>query len=68
MGRVTQPVTADQADLCTNILSPRFGVAQARSTGDMRARAVDDLTRAKVNESTSAGEKFRPESVGALRR
>ena len=68
MGRVTQPVTADQADLCTNILSPRFGVVQARSNGDMRVRAVDDLTRTKVNGSTSAGEKFRPESVDALYR
>ena len=45
MGRVTQPVTADQADLCTSILSPRFGVVQARSNSDMRVRAVDDLTR-----------------------
>jgi len=68
MGRVTQPVTAVQADLSANVLSPRFGVVQTRSNGVIRVRAVDDLTRAKVNGCTSAGEKFRPESIDALYR
>eukprot|EP00959_Pyramimonas_sp_CCMP1952_P039070 818021-Pyramimonas_sp.AAC.1 len=48
MGRVTQPVTAEQADLSANALPPRFGAVQTRSNGDMRVRAVDDLIRARV--------------------
>ena len=68
LGRMTAPRVLEGAGMLADSVhvSPRFGVAQEKSDGSLKVRAIDDFTFSALNAGTAASEKLKCDGLDIL--
>ena len=68
LGRMAEPQVLVGSGMLADSMhvSPRFGVAQEKSDGSLKIRAVDDFTFSFLNAGTAASEKLKCDGLDTL--